>query len=191
MNTIHGLKKERSKQKSSFTKCIWNVPESRFYNADNNEVVSQVEDHALMPYIQTKRNLVQERNFVKFLESNSEFIDWWYKNGDEGRMHYAIEYVHPEKGKSLFYVDFIIRLKNGDIYLFDTKGEGLSGDMEHEDVLVAKHNALNTYVRNSKDSHLKVGSLIKWVSNSWRYINLPISSVDTTNWTSFHPDQLI
>lgn len=183
-------RKEDAKERS-FTPCTWEVPKIRMYNADKNEEVAEAQNHALKPYVQTKRELHQERNFVKFLESHSASIDWWYKNGDEGRMHYAVEYQHPKYGKKLFYVDFIIRLKNGDIYLFDTKNEGFANDLEDEKVLVAKHNALHNYVVNSKNSHLKVGSLIKWVSNAWRYTQFNITSVDPTGWSSFHPDQLI
>ena len=56
---------------------------------------------------------------MKYLEEHSQWIDWWYKNGDKGKQHYAIAY-----GKSLFYVDFVIRMKNGHVYLFDTKSAG-------------------------------------------------------------------
>lgn len=175
----------------SFKPWTWEVPESRMYNADKNSEVPQVENHALMPYVQTNRNLVQERNFVKFLEDNTQYIDWWYKNGDEGRIHYAIEYLHPTDGKKLFYVDFIIRLKNGDIYLFDTKGAILGGDLEAEEVLVAKHNALHRYVADSKNPHLKAGSIIKYHGGAWRYSPLTISSIETDGWNSFFPDQLI
>ena len=60
-----------------------------------------------------------EKEFVKYLEEHSQWIDWWYKNGDKGKQHYAIAY-----GKSLFYIDFVIRMKNGHVYLFDTKSAG-------------------------------------------------------------------
>lgn len=183
-------RKAQAKERS-FTPWTWQVPESRMYNADNNSERPDVDNHALMPYVQTNRNLVQERNFVAFLEQNTDYIDWWYKNGDEGRIHYAIEYQHPDEGKKLFYVDFIIRLRNGDIYLFDTKGSGLGGDMEREEVLVAKHNALNDYVNKSSNPKLKVGSIIKYYGGAWRYSPMPISSTEIQGWSSFHPDQLV
>lgn len=183
-------RKKKAKERS-FKSWQWEVPEKREYNADHNEERPDVDNHALMPYVQRNQNLVQERNFVTFLESYEDYIDWWYKNGDEGRSNYAIEYLDPAQGKRLFYVDFIIRMKNGDIYLFDTKGSDLGGDLEHVDTLVAKHNALHDYVKNSRNPHLKVGSLIKYVGNAWRYCPLTISNMETTGWSSFHPDQLI
>lgn len=185
------LQRKQQAKERSFTPWIWEVPESRFYNADNNTVQAEIENHALRPFVKSNSKRLQEANFVKFLEENSEYIDWWYKNGDSGRQHYAIEYINPDKcEKSLFYVDFIIRLKNGDIYLFDTKGSSLDGDFESEQVLVAKHNALHDYVKNSNNPKLKAGSIIKYHGNAWRYSPLPISTTDITGWSSFFPDQL-
>jgi type III restriction enzyme len=43
----------------------------------------------------------------------AEYIDWWYKNGDEGKQHYSICYTNVDGGQALFYVDFVIRMKNG------------------------------------------------------------------------------
>ncbi len=185
-------KRKAAARESSFTPWMWQIPESRTYNADKNSDRPDVENHALMPYVEDKRKRIQERNFVSFLEENSEYIEWWYKNGDEGRMHYAIEYFNPDDNKKrLFYVDFIIRLKNGDIYLFDTKGSGLGGDMESDAVLCAKHNALIDYIANSKNKAIKGGGIIKAHGGAWRYCPLHISSLDITNWSSFFPDQLV
>lgn len=184
-------RKAKAKERS-YEPWMWSVPESRVYNADSNSERPDVDNHALMPYVQSNRNLVQERNFVAFLEENPDSIDWWYKNGDNGRSNYAIEYINPDVNeKRLFYVDFIIRLKNGDIYLFDTKGPGLGGDLESEETLVTKHNALHDYVAASRNPKLKIGSLVKYVGNAWRYCQFPITSTDTTGWNSFFPDQLI
>jgi len=184
-------RKAQAKERS-FSNCMWEVPEYRMYNADNNTVRDDVDNHALMPYVQTNRKFHQERNFVTFLEENKEYIDWWYKNGEDGRSHYAIEYFHPElKVKRLFYVDFIIRLKNGDVYLLDTKGSGADGDIVSDEELVAKHNALHDYVERSQNPQLKAGSLIKYYGGSWRFTPLAISSMDIQNWISFYPDKFV
>lgn len=86
----------------------------------------------------------QKKDFVKFLEQNSQYIEWWYKNGDKGKQHYAIEYETGNKHvKSLFYVDFVIRMKNGHVYLFDTKSIG------SDDNASDKHNALLQYIKEN------------------------------------------
>lgn len=184
-------RKAQAKERS-YQSWNWEVPESRTYNSDKNTDRADVENHALMPYIQENSTRNQEQKFVDFLEENNEYIDWWYKNGNNGCMHYAIEYFNPDhKEKRLFYVDFIIRLKNGDIYLFDTKGSVITGDVESEQVLCAKHNALIDYIAGSRNKAIKGGGIIKEYHGSWRYSPLHISSTDVTGWNSFHPDKLI
>lgn len=188
-------RKAEAKERS-YTPWTWMVPESRIYNADKNSVCTDVDNHALLPYVETNRNLHQEHKFAIFLDNHRDYIDWWYKNGDDGRIHYAIEYFNPDlKENRLFYVDFIIRMKNGDIYLFDTKGSDVGGNVESDAVLVAKHNALNEYVARSRNPHLKVGSIIRNVNNDpniWKYCRFTISTPEIQGgWDTFFPDQII
>lgn len=139
-----------------------------------------------MPFIQLNTASTPEKEFVKFLEANSQYIDWWYKNGDNGKANYAIEYNRGEGGeKALFYVDFVIRMKNGHIYLFDTK----SAD---SDMFAAeKHNALLEYIRaNSTTEQPLAGGVILQQGSNWLYSPLPIvNTTDTLNWSSFYPQQ--
>ncbi|WP_206705282.1 hypothetical protein, partial [Escherichia coli] len=62
-----------------------------------------------------------EKQFVAFLESHKQHIDWWYKNGDKNKEDFAVTYQDREGITRGFYVDFVIKLKNGPIALFDTK----------------------------------------------------------------------
>lgn len=163
----------------------WEVPEQRVYDAETNQV-APAENHALLPFIQLNIASNPEKEFVKFLESNSQFIDWWYKNGDNGKANYAIEYHKGQGGeKALFYVDFVIRMKNGHIYLFDTKSAG--SDMFAAD----KHNALLEYIKenNTAEQQLAGGVILQQGSN-WLYSPRPIeNTTDTLNWDSFYPQQ--
>lgn len=163
----------------------WEVPEQRVYDAETNHV-APAENHALLPFIQLNGASNPEMEFVKFLEVNTQYIDWWYKNGDNGKANYAIEY-HKGKGgeKALFYVDFVIRMKNGHIYLFDTKSAG-------SDIFAAdKHNALLEYIKtNSTSAQPLAGGVILQQGSNWLYSPLPIeNTTDTLNWDSFYPQQ--
>ncbi|MBD5296225.1 MAG: DEAD/DEAH box helicase family protein [Bacteroides sp.] len=163
----------------------WEVPEQRVYDAETNQV-APAENHALLPFIQLNTASKPEKEFVKFLEANSQYIDWWYKNGDNGKANYAIEYHKREGGeKALFYVDFVIRMKNGHIYLFDTKSAG-------SDIFGAdKHNALLEYIKiNSTAEQPLFGGVILQEGSNWLYSPLPIeNTTDTLNWDSFYPQQ--
>ena len=163
----------------------WEVPEQRVYDAETNQV-APAENHALLPFIQLNTASNPEKEFVKFLEANTQYIDWWYKNGDSGKANYAIEYHKGEGGeKSLFYVDFVIRMKNGHVYLFDTKSAG-------SDIFAAdKHNALLEYIKaNNTAQQPLFGGVILHQGLNWLYSPLPIeNTTDTLNWDSFYPQQ--
>ena len=178
--------REIAKQKAAgarkFVEYQWCVPKERVYDSDSNHIES-AENHALMPFVQLKAASNPEKEFSAFLEANSQYIDWWYKNGDKGKQHYAIEYLQEEGAKALFYVDFVIRMKNGHIYLFDTKSAG-------SDLFAPqKHNALIDYMtkHSTKEQPLFGGILIQQGSN-WLYSKLPIANTtELTNWDSFYP----
>lgn len=163
----------------------WEVPEQRVYDAETNHV-ALAGNHALQPFVQLAAASNPEKEIVRFLEENTKYIDWWYKNGDNGKHNYAIEYHKGEGGeKALFYVDFVIRMKNGHIYLFDTKSAG--SDMFAAD----KHNALLEYVKtNSSPQQPLAGGVILQQGSNWLYSPLPIeNTTDTLNWDSFYPQQ--
>ena len=179
--------REIAKQKAAgarkFVEYQWCVPEERVYDSDSNHIAS-AENHALMPFVQLNAASNPEKEFAAFLEANSQYIDWWYKNGDKGKQHYAIEYLQgEERSKALFYVDFVIRMKNGHIYLFDTKSAG-------SDLFAPqKHNALIDYMakHSTKEQPLFGGILIQQGSN-WLYSKLHIANTtELTNWDSFYP----
>ena len=59
-----------------------------------------------------------ERVFIEFLEK-SDSVEWWFKNGDRDAVFFAVLYNNGEEKP--FYVDFIVKLKDGRIGFFDTK----------------------------------------------------------------------
>lgn len=175
--------KRISAAKRVFKKYDWEVPEERTYDGETSHVV-ETQNHALLPFIQLNQASNPEKNFVAFLEQNGQYIDWWYKNGDKGKQHYAIEYSSEgDNSKSLFYIDFVIRMKNGHIYLFDTKSAG-SDPLAHD-----KHNALLKYIKeNSTDEMPLYGGVILQQGENWLFSPLPIgNTTDTLNWNCFYP----
>lgn len=181
----YALRRKNTKKSSlssrEFKQYDWEVPEERIYDSETNKV-EEAENHALTPFVQLDTASNPEKAFVKFLEDNSEWIDWWYKNGDKGKQHYAITYGYG-KDKSLFYVDFVIRMKNGHIYLFDTKSK------ESDITAPEKHNALLQYIAENSTEDTKIfGGVIIQSGSNWLYSKLPIeNTTDTLNWDSFYP----
>ena len=180
-------KRQQEAKKRSFEQYEWEVPEDRTYTEENHVIKDKMEDHALLPFIELRTASTPEQEFALFLESHRDSIDWWYKNGDSGREHYAVAYTNSQGDKSLFYVDFVIKMNNGQVFLFDTKTENSDPDAPQ------KHNALLDYMQNEENSpkHLQGGIIVHDINHSgnWLYSPLPIDNTyDTRGWDAFFPD---
>lgn len=176
---------KRLKADRGLVKFQWTVPESRNYKDSTFHEVTKFVNHALMPYYEANNVSTPEQHFSLFLENNSEYIDWWYKNGDNGSEHFAIPYDNVDGKKSLFYVDYIIRMKSGKILLFDTKSQGSDKNG------VNKHNALIDYIAENETSKICGGIIIEDENGNWKYSPYKISNTtDLTEWETFRPSQI-
>ncbi|MDE6351980.1 MAG: DEAD/DEAH box helicase family protein [Muribaculaceae bacterium] len=184
-------KRKANAKLRAFKHYDWEVPAERAYPTDMYNEQRTVEDHALLPFMENKNASSPEKEFANFLEENANAIEWWYKNGDKGKAHYAIGYINSRGEKELFYVDFIIRMKNGDIFLFDTKSKDSDPKAPY------KHNALWEYLQipENKEKHLHGGIIIKDGFGNWVYprttLDPIIGTSDTTNWVIFNPQLYI
>lgn len=171
----------------------WEVPEFRYYNELYND--QNIDSHALEPFYEYNRATHPEKRFKEFLDANKEHIDWWYKNGDTGKEHFAVPYVKMadvEAGReSLFYVDFVIKFRSGKIGLFDTKTKRSDHDAPR------KHNALLDYIERENEENPRrelLGGIIieePQDSNHWRYCANRIEDThDLTGWEFFNPSNL-
>ena len=177
------IEQRRGERKArSFVDYTWEVPAERYYKVETHHLEERAKNHALLPFVELNAASNPEQEFAAFLEQNAAYIDWWYKNGDEGKQHYAVPYEQADGTKSLFYVDFVVRMKNGQVFLFDTKMKDSDPEAPN------KHNALVDYLQANKDKNLKGGVLIEQGSN-WMYSQFKIENThDLMGWTAFHPD---
>lgn len=174
--------RQRKAKERSFEEYTWEVPAERLYKESTHHVLPNVEEHALLPFIELNSVSTPERRFSEFLEVNKAYVDWWYKNGDEGKQHYSIPYENSQGEKALFYVDFVIRMKNGQVFLFDTKTENSDSEAPY------KHNALIDYMA---DKGL-LGGVIVEKDNVWHYSRFHIKTTeDVVGWDSFFPDKYV
>lgn len=175
--------RHREAKNRDYDDYVWEVPAERIYKESTHQVIDSVENHALMPFIEFTNASNPEQRFRNFLEQNKESIDWWYKNGDEGKQHYSIPYITTSGDTSLFYVDFIIRMKNGQVFLFDTKTPGSDPEAQN------KHNALIDYMAAPEraEQRLKGGVIIE-NNDVWYYSAFHIDRTnDQTGWSAFFP----
>ena len=89
--------------------------------------------------------------FERYCEEHAEDVDWVYKNGDGGSQYFSIVYLTGAGSQQLFYPDYIVRKKNGDVWIIETKGGEQGGHSKNIDRMAeAKFNALKDYGRYYK-----------------------------------------
>ena len=100
-----------------------------------------------------------ERLFIEML-NNSKQVKWWYKNGDTELKYFAV----LREDDQAFYPDFIIQLKDGQIWILDTKGDMTAKDAKE------RAEALQKYIKtqNKKGKNL-MGGIAILKNDSWRY----------------------
>ncbi|GAB2606003.1 DEAD/DEAH box helicase [Spirosoma areae] len=179
------LAKNKSKQVERYA---WDVPVERAYN--ELYVAQPIDTHVLQPFYQYKSASNPEVWFAEFLAEQELNIDWWYKNGEKTKADFAVPYEKADGTASLFYVDFVIRLNNGTVALFDTKTPGSDPEF------CAKHNALIGYLETLSQERSKdyIGGVIVPIGagddRRWKYSQFRISSAtDTTGWSAFFPKE--
>jgi len=169
----------------------WEVPEFKIFNDKYVEYESQA--HALDHLYARNRGVNQlfdsanEHQFIDVLVANEgQHIQWWYKNGSSNKEDFAIPYIKRDGSQSLFYIDIVIKFKNGILGLFDPKT--IESDPEN----VAKHNALIEYVERLNTRGVEaIGSIVIPQKGSWRYCTNRIENdKDLTGWDFFNSAQI-
>jgi type III restriction enzyme len=168
----------------------WEVPKIRYYNENYNR--QDIDSHALDPFFEGNNASNPEKEFKNFLIKNENHIEWWYKNGDSGREHFAVEYLNIQKELKLFYVDFVIKFKSNKIGLFDTKTKRSDIDAPR------KHNALLDFMDKENSLNTKrelIGGVLIPDDNGgvpgFRYPLFRINDTnDLTGWSFFNPAEI-
>lgn len=86
--------------------------------------------------------------FEHYCETN-ENVDWVYKNGDKGIDYLSIVYQnYIDNTQSLFYPDYIVKLKDGTVWILETKGGQKGKQDQNRDIQVQnKFNAFKDYAQ--------------------------------------------
>lgn len=139
----------------------WSIPKERYYS--EKHLKEEIDNHALFPFYEQIGVSNPEKLFKKFLIENADKIKYWYKNGDSGREHFAIDYEDNSGVKRLFYVDFIVVTLDDRIGLFDTKS--LKSDI----VDANKHNALRKWMNANGEIYFGGILIPVEMSGVWKF----------------------
>lgn len=138
---------------------VWSIPKMQDYKKHNGSHDSKLLDKNV--YIGYSTDILVQPNrsqpeiyFEQWCEINDN-VEWVYKNGDKGKDFFTIVYRVAFRRYN-FYPDYIIRLKNGDVWIVETKGgaaaDGISLNIDK--YASQKLDALREYGDNHKS--------IKW-----------------------------
>ena len=172
-----GKQEEETSNEAPYKEFTWEVPETWIYNAEKNvSREGEIYNHALMPYFEQKGVSIPEHKFARWIDAQREKVDWWYKNGDEGKQHFAVPYETQDGKNRCFYVDFIIRLKDGTILLLDTKTHGSDENGKE------KNNALYKFVESYREKGIKMyGGVLIQEGDNWYFPDGLVDNIDSTD----------
>ncbi len=74
-------------------------------------------DDCLVEEIKSK----SERLFERYCQ-DSKSVEWFYNNGDNGQSYFSVVYFDGHNKQHLFYPDYILKTKDGKIWIIETKG---------------------------------------------------------------------
>jgi len=171
-------KKEVEKRESELVKVEnWNIPESLSFGEEYKKI--DVKKSIMEPFYGDGR-WKTETAFIEFLEKSPN-VEWWFKNGDRDTTFFAVPYNNGEEKP--FYVDFIIKMKDERIGLFDPHGRHLS-DFE------AKNDGLYKYIKKENKKGKKLfGGIVantdqREYKGRWIYFDKPSKELKNnfSNW---------
>ncbi len=109
-----------------------------------------------------------ETDFIKYLESKYEKIEWWLKNGT-GKDALGFKYTDTQSGKErLFYPDWIILFKDKRIGIFDTKAGITAKSPETKDKAEELQRRIKT-LNTTSHRYKYVGGIVEKREMKWCY----------------------
>ncbi len=166
--------KEREEERKENT---WEVPEIINYNGEYEE--GDVQKSIMKPFYRRENSSPPEKEFINYLEEKDS-VEWWFKNGEKEAKFFAIPYEENGRQK-LFYIDFIVKLKNGKIGLLDTKGKGSTAINAKEKV-----KGLKKYIDSLNKPHI-FGGIIIFENNYWKIYHEEDQDYDVNNPNNWEP----
>lgn len=176
------IKKIEVKEKIDETIYDWDIKKEEFFNQHTDEKL----EYKLCiydPCYLSKNRSAPEKEFEKHLETKTDIIEWWFKNGVSKKDFFGIKYEENDLPQT-FYPDYIIQLKSGKIFIGDTKSGSTATEAK------SRAEALQAYIKdqNKNGKNLIGGIIIKDDTKKWRVIQQEFYNYDKndlTNWEYF------
>lgn len=154
VDIVEQINEKREKKEVS----KWEVPIIVSYNSKYKR---ESHPNSIMKPFYTRKPSQPEQLFMELLD-NSNKIEWWFKNGESEIKYFAVSYVDDNGIERAFYVDFIIKFKDGTVGLFDTKGGMTAKDAG------TRAKGLREYIEKNKNKRL-IGGIVIFINGTWRF----------------------
>lgn len=166
----------------------WTIPREQYYK--QHKRMASTRTMSKNPFVGYGNNILLQPNRT-FTEISFEdwceqydSVEWCYKNGDKGDAYFSILYRMAFR-RSNFYPDYIVQMKNGDVWIVEAKG-GMTADGSSNNIdkyASRKFEALKEYASRYRD--------IKWgfvrAVGTQIYLSNTVWSEDVTNQNVWKP----
>jgi type III restriction enzyme len=165
---VKKILQEKKEEAESKEAPIFTIQDEYRYTDDYSEVAQKLcaLDKFLLLHAYLGRD--NEIDFVNYIEKKKGVIEWWFKNGNQGKEYFAIRYRHSDTNdEDLFYPDWLILFKDGRIGIFDTKKGRTATDTETVDKALALQERLKTFGKKY------IGGIVVKEAGIWYYNDSP------------------
>ena len=137
----------------------FHIPEQDFFKYDagvKNEVEylkNSYHDYT-SGYATSLVRSTSEMLFEKYCETRAD-VEWVYKNGDAGQQYFSIVYIDGLQHQWLFYADYIVKKKDGSVWVIETKGGEARGQDKNIDRQI--ENKFNAFKQYANDKSINWG----------------------------------
>ncbi|MGD0645843.1 MAG: DEAD/DEAH box helicase family protein [Candidatus Bathyarchaeia archaeon] len=158
------LIEERQKSLEKKEATIFTIQQEYSFTDDYEEVDAKLYALDKCYFLKDYLGRLNEARFRNYLELKKDKIQWWFKNFDYGKEYFSIKYFNSEqKTYRLFYPDWIVKLKDGRIGIFDTK----AGDTARPEKTREKAYALNQRLKALGKKF--IGGIVIFENGIWYY----------------------
>lgn len=175
-------------EETDIVSAEWTIPREQYYKQHKRIASTKIMSKNLFVDYGNNILLQPNRTFTELsLENwceNYDPVEWYYKNGDKGDEYFSIVYRMAFR-RGNFYPDYVLKLKNGDLWILEAKG-GMTADGNSNNIdkyAARKFEALKEY--GSRHPEIKWG-FVRAVGTQI-YLSNTIWSEDITNRNIWKP----
>lgn len=169
LNNQHLIREELRKVESGINvqnrvllpkKGVFKIPLEELYHFDPSErepelMERNAYDEYTTAYVTTNCGKSDPEIMFEHYCENNDNVDWFYKNGDSGQDYLSIVYTNGLDKQKSFYPDYVVKLKDGSLWIIEAKG-GQKGKSD-QNIDKQVENKFLTFKRYAEENNINWG----------------------------------